>query len=229
MPRISIVIPVYNAQNSLADCLESIQKQSFSNYEIIAVNDGSTDQSAEILAGLSDKITIITQPNQGACVARNAGAKVARGEFLIFVDADVIMNPLMLEKMFLTLQNNPQAAFAYSDFIFGKKTFKLWPFDAEKLKQMPYIHTTSLIRQENFPGFDKALKRFQDWDLFLTMSERGFWGVYVPEVLFRVISGGTMSAWLPSFAYRFTFLPLVKKYLAAKEVIVKKHNLPIGK
>ncbi|MDX9893003.1 MAG: glycosyltransferase family A protein [Patescibacteria group bacterium] len=225
MSQIDIIIPVYNAQRTLKRCLESIFNQTFSDYKIIAVNDGSTDNSLKILENYRSQITIINQANHGAAHARNQGAKIASAPFIIFIDADIIAQPMMLEKMYQALQKHPEVSYAYSSFKFGFKTFKLWPFDAEKLKQTPYIHTSSLIRAKDFPGFDEKLRRFQDWDLWLRMNNHGHPGYFIDQVLFKVISGGTMSSWLPKFAYRLNFLNQTKKYQAAKEIIIKKHNL----
>ena len=137
MPEISVVIPVYNAQKTLEKCLDSIFNQTFKNFEVIAVNDGSTDDSQTILKKYQDKITIVNQPNQGAAAARNAGAKIALADFIIFCDADIVLKPEMLETMVATLKKSPQASYAYCAFKFGQKTFKLWPFSAEKLKKFP--------------------------------------------------------------------------------------------
>ena len=226
MPQISIIIPVYNAQKTLVQCLQSIFNQSFKNFEIIAINDGSTDKSQKILTQYQNKITIVNQLNQGAAKARNVGAKLARGEYIIFCDADIILKPKTLETMFKNLAKKPKISYAYSSFRFGFKIFKLWPFSAKRLKQMPYIHTTSLIRAKDFPGFDKNLKRFQDWDLWLTILERGKRGIYIPEVLFTAKSGGTMSTWLPKSFYRlFPKNKKVKEYQAAEKIIKAKHKL----
>lgn len=225
MIEISVVIPVYNAQKTLTNCLESIFNQTIKNIEIIAVNDGSTDDSLKILKKYETKITIINQENQGAAHARNQGAKIVKSPFIIFCDADIEMKPNMLEKMLVTLKQHSQASYAYSSFKFGFKTFRLFPFSKTKLRAMPYIHTTSLIRTVDFPGFDIKLKRFQDWDLWLTMLKRGKIGYYIPEVLFTVKSGGTMSSWLPKIIYRFTFFKKVNQYETAKKIIQAKHKL----
>jgi len=226
MSEISVIVPVYNGSKTIRDCLESILSQTFRNFEIIVVNDGSTDNTAEILSAYSDKIKIINQENRGAAATRNKGAEDCFAPFIIFCDADIVTTPKMFEKMYEALKKNPEAAFAYSSFKFGFKTFKLWPFDLEKLKKTPYIHTTSLIRREFFPGFDESLKRFQDWDLFLTISEQGHSGQFIPEVLFTVKSGGTISSWLPKSFYKlFNFSKKVKKYKEAEKIIKQKHNL----
>jgi glycosyltransferase involved in cell wall biosynthesis len=224
-PLVSIIIPVYNAESTLEQCLESIFNQTYSAIEIIAVNDGSTDDSLQILEKYRDRIKIITQENSGAPIARNRGAEMATGEYLLFCDADIILAPQAIETMQKTLDQNPKSGYAYSSFRFGGKLFSLWPFDADRLKQMPYIHTTSLIRRELFPGFDQSLKRFQDWDLWLTLLEQGCEGVWIDEVLFTVKSGGTMSSWLPSWAYHIPWLPAVKKYKLAMQIIKHKHHL----
>ena len=229
---ISIIIPVYNQAEHLPNLLNSINQQSYDNYEIIIVNDGSTDQLNEIInkyqSLFGNKLNYLQQENRGANAARNKGAKLARGEYIIFCDADVIIKPAMLEQMLKTLKDNPGASFCYSSFIWGNKKFNLWPYDADKLKTMPYINTTSLIRRQDFPGFDETLKKFQDWDLWLTMLEQGHAGVWVNQILFKVAVSGTqtMSNWLPSLAYKLLpWLKQVKKYNQAKEIIFKKHNL----
>ncbi len=229
---ISIIIPIYNQAEHLPNLLNSIKQQSYDNYEIIIVNDGSTDELDEIINKykplFGNKLNYLEQKNMGASAARNKGAGLARGNYIIFCDADVVMEPMMLELMLKTLEAAPGADFCYSSFIWGNKKFKLWPYDAEKLKTMPYINTTSLIRRKDFPGFDESLKKFQDWDLWLTMLEQSHPGVWIDQILFKVAVGGTqtMSNWLPSLAYKLLpWLKQVKKYNQAKAIIFKKHNL----
>ena len=228
---ISIIIPVYNQVEQIKKCFDSILLQSYKNYEIIVVNDGSIDNIDNVIKNYQNKFAkfiYISQLNQGANVARNNGAKKAKGNYLIFCDADAIMKPEMLETMLRTLENNSCVSFCYSSFFLGHKLFKLWPYDAKKLKQMPYITTTSLIKKEHFPGFDETLKKFQDWDLWLTMLEQGHTGIWIDQILFKIQLSGTqtMSSWLPSFAYKFLpWLKQVKKYNQAKKIIQQKHNL----
>lgn len=224
-PLISVIIPAYNAAKTISDCLNSIFNQTYKNFEIIVVNDGSSDNSLEILKKFEDKIEIINQNNSGAAFARNVGAARSKGEYLIFIDADSQLDPKMFEKMMDALINNPKASYAYSSFKFGPKKFHLFPFDPEKLKKMPYIHTSSLIRKDAFPGFDQNLKRFQDWDLYLTMLEFGHVGIFISEILFKIKDNGTMSSWLPKILYKFSFFKKVKEYNEAKEIIKIKHKL----
>lgn len=225
MPKISIIIPVYNQAKTIKKCLKSVFNQTFKDFEVIVINDGSTDDIRTVLRRWENKIKIFHQENHGAPAARNFGFKQSRGEYVLFCDADVMMAPNMLEKMLGILEKKKAFAYTYSSFKFGWKKFKLWPFDEKKLKQMPYIHTTSLIRREHFSGFDESLKRFQDWDLWMTLLTNGQKGIWIDEFLFKIKSGGTMSSWLPKFFYRFVWSQKVQKYKNAEQIIKEKHNL----
>ncbi|MFH1412834.1 MAG: glycosyltransferase family A protein [bacterium] len=225
---ISIIIPIYNQADKLDKCLDSILIQTCKDYEIIIVNDGSTDNVDLVIKNyenMFDKFKIISQSNQGSNPARNRGAQDAKGEFLLFCDADLVMQPNMLEDMIQALKNNLKASYAYSSFKYGVKLFKLWPFNPDKLRQMPYIHTSSLIRKEHFPGFDNNIKRLQDWDLWLTMLENDYIGVWIDKILFKTYAGGMISSWIPKIFYNIPFLPLVKKYRESVNIIKQKHNL----
>jgi len=229
--KISIIIPCYNAAAKVRRCLDSIFGQSFKDIEVIIVNDGSTDDLQAALAPYRDKIKYFHQDNKGAPAARNFGFSQCQGEYLFFCDADVIMRHDLLGKMLKALNDNPQAAYAYCSFRFGWKKFRLWPFDSERLKKMPYISMNSLIRRECFPGMDETLKKFQDWDLWLTIWEKyGRGGIWVDEVLFRAITGGTMSAWFPKIFFNLGFKTEkirqnIAKYDLAREIIRKKHGI----
>lgn len=230
-PKISIIVPAYNAEKTISACLDSIFNQAFKNFEVIVVNDGSIDNTLKILDKYQNKIKIINQENRGAPVARNMGFEESRGEYVIFCDADIILKKEALEKMLKVLEINFNVSYVYPSFKFGWKVFKLHEFDEEKLKKYPYIHTSALIRREYFSGFDENLKKFQDWDLWLTMLEQGHKGKWIPEVLFTAQTGGTMSNWLPSFIYKIPWDKLgwkpkaIKKYEEEREIIKEKHNL----
>ena len=99
--EISVIVPVYNSERYLRQCLDSIVNQTFKDLEIICVNDGSKDSSAKILeeyASIDDRFVIINQENGGAGKARNTGLKSARGKYLSFLDSDDFFEPTMLEK-----------------------------------------------------------------------------------------------------------------------------------
>lgn len=109
-PKISIIIPVYNAEKYLYDCLDSLINQTLKNTEIICIDDGSTDNSYEILceyATKDNRFIILQQENKGAGAARNKGMEIAKGEFLAFLDADdYYSDNTALEKLYLTAINN---------------------------------------------------------------------------------------------------------------------------
>lgn len=227
-----MIIPLYNKRKTIAGTINSILTQSYKDLEIIVVDDCSADDSLSIVRTLSVipaeagiSIKIITQPHSGAPTARNRGAKEAQGEYLFFCDADIVLRPDALEKLKNALDKNPDAAYSYCSFRLGWKKMPSRQFDVEALKKYNYISTMSLIRRGDFSGFDENLKKFQDWDLWLTMLEQGKAGVFVPEVLFYAKPGRGMSRWLPKIFYKIPWLKEVKKYNEARNIIIKKHNL----
>lgn len=227
MPQIDVIIPVFDQAKDLAECLQSLRQQTFGDFSVIIVDDGSSiPLDASIGVGLP--VQIVRQENRGAPSARNRGAREGSAPYILFCDADIKLKTNAIETFYQTLTASPSAAFAYSSFFFGHKLFRLWPYNPARLRQEPYIHTTTLLRRADFPGFDETLRRFQDWDLFLTLSGRGKIGVWIDEALFRVRPGGTMSVWLPRFAYRLLpWLPEVRRYRTARKIIARKHNFPV--
>ena len=98
--KISVILPVYNVAQYLDSCLKSVIRQTLNEIEIICINDGSTDNSLEILKEFSrndSRIIVITQENAGAGAARNKGLSLAKGKYLSFLDADDFFEPTMLE------------------------------------------------------------------------------------------------------------------------------------
>lgn len=92
-PRVSVIIPTYNCDRYLAEAIESVLAQSYQDYELLVIDDGSTDTTPSILAAYGDRLRSITQENQGVAVARNHGLKLAQGEFIAFLDADDVLLP----------------------------------------------------------------------------------------------------------------------------------------
>ena len=108
MAKVSVIIPVYNIEEHLSKCLDSIVEQSLSDLEIICVDDGSTDKSLHILSEYENRdqrFTIVTQKNAGPGIARNYGFAVATGEYVIFLDSDDYFEPDFLEKMVAVIEN----------------------------------------------------------------------------------------------------------------------------
>ena len=118
--KVSIIVPVYNVERYLEECLLSIVNQTLQEIEILLIDDGSTDSSLTIMqdfAGKDKRITILTQPNKGASAARNQGIKMATGEYLLFVDSDDTITPNATEVLYNT------AIQANSDLVLGNALF----------------------------------------------------------------------------------------------------------
>ena len=140
-PLISIIIPIYNAEKYIERCIESIQKQTYSNLDIILVNDGSTDSSALICdkyANTDKRIQVIHKENKGAYEARNTGLKLAKGEYIAFVDSDDHIHPDMISSLYQaiirekTICSMCKGLRAYNDTVIEK----------------PDNNTTTILNQE---------------------------------------------------------------------------------
>ena len=105
MPKFSIIVPVYNVEEYIDDCLKSIKNQSFKDYEVIVVNDGTKDNSMDIVKKYD--VEIINQENGGLSAARNTGVKKAKGDYLIFLDSDDYIEKDLLKKLNDSLEDNP--------------------------------------------------------------------------------------------------------------------------
>jgi len=233
--NISIVIPCWNHAKELKDTLGSLVEQTIKPAQVIVVDDGSIDNPKQVADGFKEQLVIEfikLEKNSGAPVARNTGAKKALGEFVMFLDADAKLVPQALEKLSTALRLNPNKAYAYGDFLWGKRLFKAKEFNPEQLKNQNYIHTSALIRRDQSILFDESLTKFQDWDLWLSMLEQGKYGVWVPEVLFHITERKQgISHWLPSFAYKipwpiFGWTPeVILRYRKGEIIIKKKHKI----
>lgn len=129
MPKISIVIPTYNAEKTIASTLQSVINQTFSDVEIIIINDGSTDNTLQTIETCQDpRIRVLSYNNAGVAMARNRGISHATGEYIAFIDADDRWTTDKLELQLQALQEHPEAGVAYSwtiDFIDGEEDRQL--------------------------------------------------------------------------------------------------------
>ena len=108
MKKISIIIPVYNVEQYIKNCLESVINQTYDNWEIILIDDGSTDNSKAIYENIAiknDKIKIFKQTNKGVSAARNLGIEKAQGDYIVFLDADDWIEKKFLERMLEVIEN----------------------------------------------------------------------------------------------------------------------------
>lgn len=113
--KFSIIVPVYNVEDYLQQCLESLQMQGYQDYEVVCVNDGSTDNSRGILANWEEKwpqLRVINRENGGLSAARNTGLKAATGDYVVFVDSDDWVEPTMLDTLAKAIGNEDMLCFA---------------------------------------------------------------------------------------------------------------------
>ena len=187
--KVSIIIPTYNTSKYLKNLLNSIKAQRYNNYEVIVVDDGSDESELREIRKIIREHTVDvkllwSKDNKGAPHARNKGYDKSTGEYLLFCDSDVIMNPEMLEKMINKLHQNKQVDWIYCDYQLGEKVIEFWDFNAKKFHKANCSSTMSLIRSSKFPRWDESIKKLQDWDLFLTMFDNGSVGTWINEILF---------------------------------------------
>lgn len=118
MSNISVVVPTYNCANYIAEALTSVLHQTLSPCEILVIDDGSTDNTAEVVAAFNDsRIRYLKQENAGVSAARNYGLECASGNFIAFLDADDRWLPTMLERQYATLSKDPELVFCFTNFI----------------------------------------------------------------------------------------------------------------
>jgi glycosyltransferase involved in cell wall biosynthesis len=191
MTKVSIILPVYNGEKYLSETIDSIIEQTFADWEIVAVNDGSTDNSHSILqqykSNLGSKIKIIDQENSGVSVARNVAIDNSESEYLAFIDADDMWLPEKLEKQIKILDNNPDVALVYSDLLdlIENKTTRRKQILKRKLQRgyifeplfyFNFIALSSVVLRkemiEKYGNFDSDYKIIQDYDLFLRIAEK---------------------------------------------------------
>ena len=194
LPLVSVVIPYYNRADTIDDTLHSLEQQTFTNYETLLVDDGSTDTaSIEKLSNLKEnvsRIAIIHQENQGVAAARNNGISHAKGKYIVCLDSDDMLDPTYLEKAVTLLETQPDVAIATSWMdMFGvkKERFKNITYDPLQLYKNNMVITAGMFRKEAWEtaGGYKSKIGYEDWDFWLTLSENGFWGRLIPEALFR--------------------------------------------
>jgi glycosyltransferase involved in cell wall biosynthesis len=193
-PTCSIIITCYNYGRYLAEAIESALAQTLPADEIIIVDDGSTDDSLNVARGYADRpgVQIITQSNQGAVAACNTGIHASTGDYFLRLDADDHLDPHYLERTVTLLASHPTIGYVYTGHHrFGayEQAVTAAAFDRKKLALRPYFVGTALMRRAAFDaagGYSPDMvKAYEDWDLYLTMAERGWLGMALPEVLYH--------------------------------------------
>ena len=235
MPSISIIIPAYNCAVFLPETLESVFAQTCRDYEIILIDDGSTDDTRNVIAPYLDRITYIRQENKGLPAARNTGIRAAKGEFIALLDADDSWAAEKLEKQ-LPLFSDPEVGIVYSDFSvrYADGRFQVSylvnrPLASEGHVLENYIQSrflfpsTMIIRRscfDEFGVFDEEMFACEDIELFARICSR--WKVARVNMPLVIRYEGTHNLTSNSGKInRYTILALQK-------ILVKAPGLPLS-
>jgi len=204
-PTVSVIIPTYQRPHWVKEAIESVLAQNYKDYEIIVVNDGSTDNTAEVLNQFQDTIKIITHKrNKGQAAARNTAIASSQGRYIAFIDDDDIWLPSKLEKTITLLEANQKIGLIYSDMFFfnEKEVFpepqsKKQPLHLACVRWMLFLFgnivpmpCTVVVRRESLDQvglFDETVNFCDDYDLWLRISEK--WLLYYldePLAMYRL-------------------------------------------
>ncbi|MGB3514309.1 MAG: glycosyltransferase [Microcoleaceae cyanobacterium] len=192
LPLVSVVIPTYNNANYINSALESVENQTYSFYEIIVVDDGSTDNTYQVLQPYLDKIKYVYQENQGAAKARNRGIEISRGEFIAFLDADDFFLP---EKLALQV-----GCFAEDSTLTMVQTG--WRFVDEKgnlIKDVEPWQNDAELDLENWLMWQATLPSAMMFRCEWLKLNGGFDSRYIPEdleIVLRLALSGGKATWL---------------------------------
>ena len=202
MPRVSVIIPAHNAAATIAGTVDSVLAQKFNDFEIICVDDGSTDGTLAIVKQYGARVRLIEQANNGPAAARNNGARHSSGEYLAFLDADDVWMPQFLDRTLAALDNDPALSLVYCNCALADSEgaaldtalvgngFDHAPSLNELLTRLwPIMPSAALVRRAAYDkcgGYRDALKgasfRFEDVDFWIKMREQGPFG-YIDEPL----------------------------------------------
>lgn len=218
-PRISVIVPVYNGEAYLAQALDSILQQDWPDFELIVVDDGSTDATARIARSYGDRLVYRHQPNAGQGAARNAGLALATGDFIAFLDADDVWLPAKLSRQMALLSQQ-----ADIDMVFGLMEMFHSPELSEERRQAIRGHgevmagcsvCTLLARREAFARVgvfpaERTMGEFMDW--YLRAKEAGLRQAMLEEVVVkRRLHNGNMGVRLKD--HRHEYLKVLKASL----------------
>lgn len=214
MPQVSVIIPANNAMTYLPETVESVLRQTFTDFEVLIVNDGSSDHIVEWASQQIDsRVKLISQENQGVSVARNTGIAHAQGEYIAFLDADDLWEPPKLEKQVRCLEDNPAVGLVHTWMAVideqGKPTGRVITSDAEGevWKQLVEKNTVAcssvMVRRCCFQTVGVFLPRqhkypvdVEDWEMWIRIAARyPFAVIKEPLMHYRQHPNSTSKNW----------------------------------
>lgn len=196
---VSIILPVYNAEEYLEECINSILVQTYKKFELIVINDGSTDNSMIIISNFKDERLKVIDNNHNFIESLNLGITVANGEFIARMDADDIMLPNRLETQLDFMETHPKIDICgcWAETFYTKKYIMKMPVDhktivSNLLLNNILIHPTIIMRVSSiskFPGYPNLYKKnyiyAEDYKLWTEMSAAGYRFANIPKVLLK--------------------------------------------
>jgi len=193
VPAVSIVVPCYNGGRFLDGLMAALDRQTFRDFEVIIIDDGSTDDlTARKLAELKDCVRVIRQPNGGLPAARNAGARAARAGIVFMHDCDDTIEPTYLAETVRALQSAPSdvaIAFSHTRLVGGRSGIVTYYFNRFDLLFGNVIGAGLMVRKECWRavgGYDETMRDgYEDWDFNLRLVEAGFRGIEIAKPLFN--------------------------------------------
>ncbi len=232
MPLVSVVIPTHNRADMLDEALKSVIAQSFREYEIIVVDDGSSDHTPDVALRYRDFVTFTFQQNQGRARARNAGIQTSRGAYLAFLDDDDVWYPRKLEWQVAILESRPDVDLVYGSVYVsneGRRDLIVSEPPAPEVlierlifggpRVIPGGASTVLVRRETLQRsglFDPLAEPLEDWDLWARIALRGgrFGYVHEPVAEYRMHRTNTVH---DQRLMQASLLTVLEKLFAASE------------
>jgi GT2 family glycosyltransferase len=236
---ISVIVPAYNAEKTIRECLLSVLGQTFKDFELIVINDGSIDRTLTIIEGILDtRLRVFTFSNSGPQKSRNRGINKARGKYISFIDSDDMWAPDKLECQLSSLHKHPKAAVAYSwtdivdergEFVrHGKRSTKEGNVFEELLFD-DFIASGSnpLIKAEELRatgGFDEKIVAGQDLDMWLMLAEKNIFCV-APKVHVFYRKSSSYASWSSNLSRQEKgHLQVLEKHLHKSSKGIKSKN-----
>lgn len=187
---VSVITPCYNSADYVIETLESLSTQTFPNFEIIAIDDGSTDNTLQILQEYAKKeprLHVISQENTYVIQARMNAVQQATGKYLIFLDSDDKLAPTYIEKCVTAAENGADIVYSNLQCFEASNEIADLTFNLLRLLTINTIYIGALIRKEKFDavgGFDTSMRDFEDWELWIRLIKNGATVHHIPEPLF---------------------------------------------